>query len=128
MRGNGKEARPRQQAAAAAATDTDKSAISSPLVVYPGGVVIERVEKGRLELDLHGVVRLGALLLDVHDPAKPTLADPLDVQEVVRAHLKHQREQNNAPEHHHKPHTLNKSFYNVVCTYVHTPKRPAQTE
>lgn len=81
MRGNVKEARPRQQAAAAsAATDKDKSAIiSSPLVVYPGGVVVERVEKGRLELDLHGVVRLGALLLDVHDPAKPTLADPLDV-------------------------------------------------
>lgn len=31
-------------------------AIASPLVVYPGRVVVKRVQQGRLELDLHGVV------------------------------------------------------------------------
>lgn len=62
-----------------------------PLVVYPGRVVVERVEQGRLELDLHRVVRLSTLLLDVYDSAKPALADPLDVQEVVRTHLEQRR-------------------------------------
>lgn len=56
-------------------------------MVDPGGVVVECVKQGGLELNLHGVVRLGGLLLDVHNTAEPTLADPLDVQEVVRAHL-----------------------------------------
>lgn len=70
------------------------SNINSPLVVDPGRVVVERVEQGCLELDLHGVVRLGALLLDVHDPAKAALADPLDVQEVVRTHLNDRKREN----------------------------------
>lgn len=59
----------------------------SPLVVDPGGVVIKRVKQGGLELNLHGVVRLGGLLLDVHNTAEPTLAYPLDVQEVIRTYL-----------------------------------------
>lgn len=48
-------------------------------MVDSGRVIVERVEQRRLELDLHRVVRLGGLLLDVHHPTEPSLADPLDV-------------------------------------------------
>ena len=51
------------------------------------GVVIEGVQKRRLELYFHRVVRLGALLFDVDNPPEPSLANPLDVEEVIGAHL-----------------------------------------
>lgn len=60
---------------------------SAPLMVDSRGVVVEGVEQRRLQLDLHCVVRLGALLLHVHHTTESALADPLNVQKILRAHL-----------------------------------------
>lgn len=63
------------------------AAVASPLVVYAGGIIIERVKQSGLELDLHGVVRPRAFLLDMDHPPESALPDTLDVQEVVRRNL-----------------------------------------
>ena len=46
-------------------------------------VVVEGVQQRRLELNFHRVVRLSALFFYVDHPPETSLANPLDVQEVV---------------------------------------------